>query len=224
MKLLKWSTSQASMPCGMPLRLYAMRPLPSINRHLLASIIVLTVLVVAACSAPDSEDQDKNWTSLSNLVETSDRIVVASFIESVVATTGSTGEPVDLAYSQFEVVESIKGTTDPEDKFWLGFDPARRSQLVNGSDTTTAFSTSKTYVLFMKGRLRPFEYPSEYGGDVLWTGNGQPALAELVGNDLIFLAESSYLQLLQAEEQPLPDQRSAAPFTATLNEVKDLVQ
>lgn len=182
-------------------------------------------LLATACAAPDAELQDKNWVAAEDLIDTSDRIISARFLEEqqvtfdqVDSTNSEVIGEITLLYRNFEVVESFKGTSDAEDTLWVAFEPGSAGELVDGQGSAQRFNTSSTYVLFLKGRLRPFEYPSEFGA-ALWTGNGEPSFAELQSDRLTFFAERVYLDLLR-EQRTLPDPLSAAPFELTLQQLR----
>lgn len=200
---------------------------PSTRFRLPLYMFTLLVLAAVACTAPAAEEQDKNWTNSTDLIETSDRIMTARFTESntetiqLVDDTNSEiiGE-IEVLFRQFEIVESFKGTTDSGDSILVAFEPGRAGELVDGEGSVVKFESDETYVLFLKGRLRPIEYPSDIGG-VLWTGNGEPSFAELRGDELRFVAERPYLDLLSRENQALPEPLSVAPFELTLTELQE---
>ena len=202
-------------------------PFSTLNRRSAGALAAAALALLFACAAPDSEEQDRNWTEAADLIATSDRIVLAQFVESrqetvqlVDSDSGALAGETEILFRQFEISETVKGTTDPGDLLWVAFDAGRGGELVNREGDVRDFGGSNTYVLFLKGRLRPLEYPPEFGS-VLWTGNGEPAFAELVGNGLEFRAERQYLDLLRQEERNLPDRLSAAPFTLTLDELRE---
>ncbi len=170
--------------------------------------------------------QDKNWTDSKNLIDSSDRILVAKFVDSslenvqlVDSATGVIAGDTDVLYRQFEVVESLKGTSDPSDLLWVAFEPGPTGELVDGRSGVREFTEAETYLLFLKGRLRPLEYPQEFGA-VLWSGNGEPAFAELVGEQLIFRSERAYLDLLERDGRDLAEADSASPFSLTFTDLK----
>lgn len=191
--------------------------------------LVLPVLLIA-CTAPSADQQDKNWTDPTNLVSTSDRVLIARFVESrevniqrIDSSTGAVASDTDVLFRQFELFETVKGTSDAGDLLWVAFVPGRTGELVDGEGAVQDFREGETYVLFLKGRLRPLEYPTEFG-PVLWTGNGEPAFAKLLGDRLEFRAERPYLDLILRDEQSLPDSPSAAPFALTLEEVRKVAK
>lgn len=197
------------------------------TRHLLRLFTLSLPVLLFACALPSADEQDKNWTDATDLIKTSDRVLVAKFVDSRVqniqlidSVTGAIAGDTDVLFRQFEIFEKLKGTSDPGDLLWIAFEPGRVGELVDGQGTVQDFDKSKTYVMFLKGRLRPLEYPTEYGA-VLWSGNGEPSFAELVGDELEFLAERPYLDLLQRDGRSLPDPRSASPFTFTLSEARE---
>lgn len=182
--------------------------------------------VIAGCTAPTAEEQDKNWTRAQELIETSDRILVARFVQSHVETiqltdssTGASGSEIDVLFRQFEVIDTLKGTSDPEDLLWMAFEPGPAGELVDGRGEVKDFRDGPTYVMFLKGRLRPLVYPTEFG-PVLWTGNGEPSFAELSGQQLLFRADRAYLSLIEQDSALLPSPASAAPFELTLTEIE----
>lgn len=192
--------------------------------------ILLAATVITACAAPAAEEQDKDWTSAAGLVETSDRIIAARFLEETVETfedpdTSSNTVPgeVTVHYRHFEVIETYKGTTDREDRLWVAFEPGAAGELVNGSGDVQEFRDGQTYILFLKGRLRPLSYSTDFG-PVLWTGNGQPSFAELRGDQLHFWADRIYLNMIVADGDPLPSPLSAAPFTLTVDELETMTR
>lgn len=188
---------------------------------------LLVAVALFGCSPTAAELQDKNWTDFGDLIDTSDRIFTAQFVESrqetvqlIDSATGALSGEADVLYRQFEVFESMKGTSDAEDLLWIAFEPGRTGELVNGQGEVQEFRSGKTYVLFLKGRLRPLQYPAEFG-PVLWTGNGEPSFAELLDDNLIFRSERPYLDLLENEGHTLPVPSSASPFSMTISELRD---
>ncbi len=144
-------------------------------------------------------------------------------VQAIDSDTGVITGEKDVLFRQFEVVETLKGTSDQGDQLWIAFEPGLIGEVVDGTGEVREFRQSQSYVLFLKGRLRPLEYPADYG-PVLWTGNGEPAFAELRGDILEFWADSGYLELLLEEGLTLPEPSSAAPFELTLTETRDMAK
>ncbi len=190
-------------------------------------VVIFLMVIASACAAPSAEEQDKNWTGPSGLLDTSDRIVSAQFIEARVETVSlvddTNSEIVGeerVLFRQFEVTETFKGTSDSGDTMWVAFESGVSGELVDGEGSVRDFETGPSYLLFLKGRLRPIEYPADYGA-VLWTGNGEPSFAIVSGDDLRFVSERGYLELLQREGRELPDPTSAAPFELTISGIRE---
>ena len=196
-------------------------------RQLIAASIIAAIALMAACSAPSAEEQDKNWSDSADLVNTSDRVLTAVLLQEVRETvqeldaSGQPGASHELFFREFEVVETFVGTQEQGDSIWVAFDTSPGAALVAGTGDAHTFAIGRTYALFLKGRLRPELYPPDYGA-VLWTGNGQPSLAVVEGENLLFLAEQSYLELLRDEGLDLPVGRSAAPFVLTVPGLREL--
>jgi hypothetical protein len=204
------------------------------TRHYKKSTLCLFALVlailIAGCAAPKTEEQDKHWTRAEDLIDTSDRIFTARFVESQIANipqidsnTGASAGVTEILFRQFEIVNSLKGTSEEQDLLWVAFEPSRSGELVDGQGQVQEFRDSPTYVLFLKGRLRPLEYPPEFGA-VLWTGNGEPSFAELSGQDLLFMADRVFMNLLKQEDTRLPSTLSAAPFELTLADLETITR
>ena len=189
---------------------------------------MIAVTVTLACTAPKASDQGRNWFDAEALISTSDRVMVALFVEERTVTVdesdpqtgGVAGQSVVL-FRQFEVVDSYKGTSKTADLIWVAFDPRGENALADGSGAEHQFTIGQRYALFLKGRLRPILYPIEYG-PVLWSGNGMPSVALVDGDALVFLADVGYLKLLGSREVTLPAQNSAAPFTLDIDTMADL--
>ncbi len=196
--------------------------------QLLRLLLLAVPVLLVACTAPSASVQDKNWTLATDLVETSDRVLVAKFVDSreqniqlIDSVTGAIAGDTDVLFRQFEVLDTLKGTSDTGDLLWIAFEPGRSGELVDAEGALQGFDEVETYVLFLKGRLRPLEYPTEFG-PVLWTGNGEPSFAELIGDELEFRAERPYLDLLSDQGLSLTDPPSASPFTMTLTEAREI--
>jgi hypothetical protein len=200
------------------------------NNRVFAVLVLMAALslFVLGCAAPAAELQDKDWTSAGDLVKTSDRIIRAKFTDSVVVpieqTDSKTGaiRTKQVLFRQFEVLETLKGTIDAEETIWVAFEAGVDGELVNGTGTPMHYWAGPEFVLFVKGRVRPLNYPTDYG-PVLWTGNGRPSLAEVWSGRLVFYTTTPYRDSLMADGAGLPDPDSAAPFTLTLAELAALV-
>ena len=193
-------------------------------------LAVVAAVFIAGCTAPSADEQDKNWTRAQDLIATSDRILTVRFVESRNETiqltnpgAGLTPGEIEVLFRQFEVIDTLKGTSDPEDRLWVAFEPGRAGELVDGQGQVQVFRDGPTYMLFLKGRLRPLEYPTEFG-PVLWTGNGEPSFAELTGEQLIFRADRVFFSLLERDGTQLPSPASAAPFELTLPEIETITR
>ena len=199
------------------------------TKRILLFAAALSVIAVLACNpAPAREDQDKDWTTAQNLVDTSDRIVTGIMTNEAVElveipdedTGVFTGER-DVLYREFRITESFKGSAERDDMIWMAFDPSFSAELVDGSGEPRLIEIGAEYVLFLKGRARPLEFPSDYGA-VLWSGNGQPSLAALNGDELQFLSDDVYFSLLQSEGIAPASDDSVAPFTLNRAQLREL--
>jgi hypothetical protein len=172
----------------------------------------------------DSAGEWPDYFSISELVEDSDAIVVARFVDEerevvelrspTVSTSGATR--TDLIRS-YEVVETIKGNgIGSEVRVWSseGIEDVEgiRSQ---GFDVA-GVEPDTLYVLFLKRFARERE--------PIWGRTGEPELAEIIDGDLRFISSDRYVH--EAEERGLDMATSAsrAPFAVTLDELRMLVR
>jgi hypothetical protein len=199
------------------------------DNRLLAVLVLLVALTlfVLGCAAPAAGLQDKDWTSAGDLVKTSDRIIRAKYTDSVVVSVEQTDSKTgvistkQVLFRQFEVLETMKGSIDAEETIWVAFDSGYIGELVNGMGTPMHYWAGPEFALFLKGRVRPLDYPTDYG-PVLWTGNGRPSLAEVRSGRLVFYTTPQYLDSIVADDAGFPDPDSAALFTLTLAELAAL--
>jgi hypothetical protein len=199
---------------------------PTVPRTTALLVLLAAALLTTACTAPSASEQDKPWRDAEDMVSSSDRIISARYLQGVLATVresvdNAPGPESQLLYRQFQVIDTFKGTTEANDTLWVAFEPGAAGELVNGNGGVEEFAVGETYLLFLKGRLKPLYYPSEYGA-VLWTGNGQPSIAQLEGEQLTFLAVRPYLSLLERENASRPAPESAAPFALTLPQLREM--
>ena len=197
----------------------------TLSRTTILALLFVTAILAMACAAPAAEEQDKDWLAgdEAELVRTSDRIISARFVSEVLATVNETvdnapGPDSQLLYRQFEVIETFKGTTEADDILWVAFQPGAEGDLLDGNRDVYTFTPGQEYVLFLKGRLKPAYYPADYGA-VLWTGNGQPSIAYLSGETLVFLADRPYLA---PSPTPAGASVSAAPFPMDIARLREL--
>ena len=89
--------------------------------------------------------------------------------------------------------------------------------------TCPPLAVGRTYVVFARSLGRPEGYPESLG-ETLFTLAGEPAVATLKGDDLVFLASTRYSdELVQAGLKPA-DGSSAAPFAVSLPALRASLQ
>ena len=168
------------------------------------------------------------------LVETSDRILVAQFLDDRTevldkgtAPDGTHKGSITERYRRFTVVEVIKGEGSVGDEVYLATTDRSSYNYGDGVPSNTEYdvvelTTGTDYVLFVRGVNRPKGHPAAYG-EKLWISPGEPYLAEVDERGrLTFLATDVYADILsQGDFEPVPG--SAAPFELTKDQIRKLV-
>ena len=170
----------------------------------------------------------------STLVGSSDRIVVASYVDGRTetmskgsASDGASKGSVTERFRRFTVVEVLKGDGAADDQLYLVTTDSSTFNFGGGKSTYRDYEVldlkaGTRYVLFLEGVSRPEGYSSEYG-DTLWTSPGEPYLAEIDSDGrLTFIATDVYEDLVE-EGGFTPVRGSAAPFELTKEQIKELV-
>jgi hypothetical protein len=91
---------------------------------------------------------------------------------------------------------------------------------VSGSETVTR-TIGDAYVLFLNTHPASEDDPPKIG-DTHRRQSGQPHIAQLVDGKLRFLADSIYLEAVGARNEQPAVPGSAAPFTMTIDELREL--
>ena len=169
------------------------------------------------------------------LVEQSDRIVVAEYLDSttyeipeVSPVDGEAHRSVTEEYRRFRVSESLKGSVDAEEVIHVVWTAGYSEE--TGSDGSTEFfpyetvtlETGQEYVLFMHRLPVAPGYPTKYG-DVVWAVTGEPGVA-VVGSEgkLSFKASERYKNGVDNAGHER-SAGSAAPFELTKAELVELI-
>ena len=169
------------------------------------------------------------------LVEQSDRIVLAEYLDSttheipeVSPVDGVAHRSVTEEYRRFRVSESLKGSAEADEVVYAVWTAGYTEGI--GSDETTEFfayetvalETGQEYVLFMHSLPVAPGYPTKYG-DVVWTIVGEPGVAVVSSEGrLSFKASERYKNGVDnaGHERPVG---SAAPFELTKAELIELI-
>ena len=169
------------------------------------------------------------------LVEQSDRIVLAEYLDSttheiseVSPVDGVAHRSVTEEYRRFRVSESLKGSAEAGEVVYAVWTAGYTEGI--GADGSTEFFAYKTvtletgqeYVLFMHSLPVAPGYPTKYG-DVVWTIVGEPGVAVVSSEGrLSFKASERYKNGVDnaGHERPVG---SAAPFELTKAELIELI-
>ena len=169
------------------------------------------------------------------LVEQSDRIVLAEYLDSttyeipeVSPVDGVTHRSVTEEYRRFRVSESLKGSAEADEVVYAVWTAGYTEGIGPGEATeffayeTVTLETGQEYVLFMHSLPVAPGYPTKYG-DVVWWIVGEPGVA-IVGSEgrLSFKASERYKNGVDdgGHERPVG---SAAPFELTKAELIELI-
>ena len=169
------------------------------------------------------------------LVEQSDRIVLAEYLDSTTyeipeasPVDGVTHRSVTEEYRRFRVSESLKGSAEADEVVYAVWTAGYTEGIGPGEATeffayeTVTLETGQEYVLFMHSLPVAPGYPTKYG-DVVWSIVGEPGVA-IVGSEgrLSFKASERYKNGVDdgGHERPVG---SAAPFELTKAELIELI-
>ena len=169
------------------------------------------------------------------LVEQSDRIVLAEYLDSttheiseVSPVDGVAHRSVTEEYRRFRVSESLKGSAEADEVVYAVWTAGYTEGIGPGEATeffayeTVALETGQEYVLFMHSLPVAPGYPTKYG-DVVWTIVGEPGVAVVSSEGrLSFKASERYKNGVDnaGHERPVG---SAAPFELTKAELIELI-
>ena len=156
--------------------------------------VVVASLVFGILVAPNfilsggSEDDWADFTNADTLVNDSDRIIIARYLDESLhvkpensAATGEEHGSVSHLFRRFEVVESLKGNATVGEITFVAFTTGYTTKLDSGESEFTAFEvvslvSKQEYALFLYGVPRKDGYPSQYG-ETLWAISGEPGIA-----------------------------------------------
>lgn len=206
-----------------------MRTLVSRYGILTAALGVLAAIVYTIVFSPETHTvrtSDGDWPDyyeVGTLISDSDLVVIAHF-------RGETRERVEIPspvvehsgmfrmdiMRTYQVVDVIKGDV-PNDgavTVWgteaIDDDSGLRSQVFE----SVAVSEDELYVLFLQ-RFTRDEEP-------VWGRTGEPELAIVKGEDLVFLASTRYIETAKENGYTFSVRDSVAPFSTTLEEIRSL--
>ena len=169
------------------------------------------------------------------LVEQSDRIVLAEYLDSttheiseVSPVDGVAHRSVTEEYRRFRVSESLKGSAEADEVVYAVWTAGYTEGIGPGEATeffayeTVTLETGQEYVLFKHSLPVAPGYPTKYG-DVVWTIVGEPGVAVVSSEGrLSFKASERYKNEVDnaGHERPVG---SAAPFELTKAELIELI-
>ena len=197
--------------------------------------VVVAGLVFGVLIAPNfipsggSEDDWADYTSADALVNDSDRIIIARYLDEslhvkpeISAATGEEHGSVSHLFRRFEVVESLKGSATIGETTFVAFTTGYTTKLDNGESEFTAFEVvalvpRQEYALFLYGVPRKEGYPAQYG-ETLWATTGEPGIASVdQSGGLSFKSSERY-----KNEQGLGVD-TGAPFVLSKDQIRSIM-
>lgn len=168
------------------------------------AMAVVCLLGLTACGElfdpPPRGEQDLNYSSLSALRGSSDRIVRLQLVRGQdfqIVDPMTLEELERLSYLTFTVLESFKGSADAGDELHVALPLG--AVFVDGAGSAVALEAGGEYLLFLKGRARDSQYPIQFGGTI-WSLNGEPSLAVVEGEVATFVRRGDRLDFRSALE------------------------
>ena len=180
---------------------------PLRTKLILAALAVAAALSLAACYKPPPRDiQDLDYNTAESMVRAADRIdhvrldqVVVEQVEMFNQANGESLGEFPVTYLVFNTIESFKGSADPGDPINVALDVTGLWEF-RPADQTIEWNVGDEYVVFLKGRARPSNYPASYGG-ALWTPNGEPWVARINGDHALdFAVSDQYLRVVGSSD------------------------
>ncbi len=195
----------------------------ALNIGCLVIILLLVVPVVglfawfATGGRTSGEAHWPDYYEVEQLFGDSDLVVVGTFLEAhriqVEIPPSSSGAPGIYrrdVMRDYEVVEVLSGEWSNLELLTVWNNADHRGQ----EDRTAMAVEGETYVLFLQQFVRD--------GEPAWGRTGEPGIARLEGERLVFLASGRYEAALRDEGLTMPDEGSIAPFSATLTDLREL--
>jgi len=128
-------------------------------------------------------------------------------------------------FREYKILESFMGDFEAGETIYVASSYellVSRPQVDANDKPRVVFPiTGETYVLFLYSSLTRETDPPKIG-DTRWSRRGQPTIAQLIEDKLWFMADSTYVDAVEARNEQPGVPGSAAPFTMTLEELREL--
>lgn len=197
---------------------------------LIAGLVFGVLVAHRFMSTEDSAGLWRDYTSAESLVDASDRIIRARYLDEslhvkpeISAATGQEHGSVSHLFRRFKVVESLKGDATIGEDTYVAFTTGYTTRLDSGDSEFTPFeivdlSAGEEYLLFLRGTPRREGYPAKYGEDIQWAITGEPGIALMDrSGSLSFISTDRY-----KDDQSLGTD-SGAPFVLSTEQIQEIV-
>ncbi|MEX0926737.1 MAG: hypothetical protein WD208_08475 [Dehalococcoidia bacterium] len=186
-------------------------------------------------SSGEYDDWNDHFTAES-LVHNSSSIVIAEFtgventheVPSISPVDGEAYGYNTQVYREFRLTETLKGDAPETETFFVMTTAGIERDYRDGGGLSLNYGVAPvksgaTYVLFLDRTAQTEQHPEQYG-EWIWFSAGEPAMAELDGERLLFRTRERYERALSDMGMERPIANSSAPFALTVPELKDLVE
>jgi len=162
------------------------------NKFILIFFGILS-LVLGCYSPPSREIQNQDYFSLTEVSNTSDRVLKLKRLEEKLEFQV---EGTDYVSFKFVVIEALKGSSKKDDKLFVTFSQKdlRNLYVENNNQFesyTNNFQNSNNYIFFLMGRAKNNTFPKELGGS-LWFKNGNPSLFQIKENSIKIIVDKKF--------------------------------
>ncbi|MFL2652894.1 MAG: hypothetical protein ACJ0J5_00840 [Dehalococcoidia bacterium] len=157
--------------------------------------VIIILNFIGCYDPPDRDTQGLDYNSLSDLVDSSDRILKLKKSDKEIEFTV---EEKKYFSFQFVVLEKFKGSSSVDDKIFITIPEIEINDLFISGKNIEKFDknfSQDEYIFFLMGRSRKNIFPKELGGS-LWYKNGNPSIFQSKGDSLNMISSKKYMEYL----------------------------
>ena len=158
--------------------------------------LLLSLFLFIYCHVPPSREiQNKDFTDLSSINESSDRVLSLSYLDEKIEYSAEEENYISL---KFEIVEKFIGSSKEGEIIFITFSKSYFDELTSQNKENISFSKENNYLFFLMGRAKKNTFPKKLGGS-LWLNNGNPSIYEISDNKINIISNPIIIENLSEE-------------------------
>lgn len=158
--------------------------------------LLLSLFLFIYCHVPPSREiQNKDFTDLSSIIESSDRVLNLSYLDEKIEYSAEEENYISL---KFEIVEKFIGSSKEGEIIFITFSKSYFDELTSQNKENISFSKENNYLFFLMGRAKKNTFPKKLGGS-LWLNNGNPSIYEISDNKINIISNPLIIENLPEE-------------------------